>query len=373
MKKIKIVHILHCVGGVEVSLRLILKNIDSNKFENIVIHGVRDTDSNFMDDKNNIIKNYKIPIFREISFVNDLKAIYETYKILKTEKPDIIHAHSAKGGIIGRLVGIFFKSKILFTPQAFSYLSEEKGLKREMFLFIEKLFSNTDNILLASSYSELERGINDVGYKRDKTILFNNCINPISVIQSISIPKTWPDEYICTVGRPSFQKNIELMLEILFEINKSQNIHLVLMGVGHHVGQLESVLNKIEKLSLKDKVTLLNWTKREDVLNIISNSKLYISTARYEGLPYSIIESLALSKPCVVSDCDGNRDLIINGYNGYIIKNNEVRLFKEKILDLLNNKNGDFSVNALKSFNDNYNIISNIKQLENIYCYNSVS
>ena len=74
MKKIKIAHILHCVGGVEVSLRLILKNIDSNKFENIVIHGERDTDSNFTDDKNNIIKDYKIPVFRDVSFVNDLKS-----------------------------------------------------------------------------------------------------------------------------------------------------------------------------------------------------------------------------------------------------------------------------------------------------------
>ena len=68
---------------------------------------------------------------------------------------------------------------------------------------------------------------------------------------------------------------------------------------------------EIEKLDLKEHITLLKWTKRSDVLNIISNSKLYISTARYEGLPYSIIESLALSKPCVVSNCDGNRDLII--------------------------------------------------------------
>ena len=187
MKKIKVIHILHCVGGVEVSLRLILNNIDSDKFENIIIHGTKDTSFEFTDDKHNLIKEYKIPIFREISFIHDLKSIYKTYKIIKSEKPDIIHAHSAKGGIIGRLVGKLFKTTILFTPQAFSYLSEQNGIKRKLFLTIERLFANSNTMLLGSSNSEKTRGILEVGYKKEKAIVFNNCINPISKIDRKSV------------------------------------------------------------------------------------------------------------------------------------------------------------------------------------------
>jgi glycosyltransferase involved in cell wall biosynthesis len=132
---------------------------------------------------------------------------------------------------------------------------------------------------------------------------------------------------------------------------------------------LENVQQLIEKLNLSSQVTLLNWTKREDILNIISNSKLYISTSRYEGLPYSIIEALALSKPCIVSDCDGNRDLIVDGYNGYIIKDWKRADFKEKIIYLLENKETSklFSENSNKEFLEKYNIEKNIKNLENIY------
>jgi glycosyltransferase involved in cell wall biosynthesis len=64
---------------------------------------------------------------------------------------------------------------------------------------------------------------------------------------------------------------------------------------------------------------------------------LYISTARYEGLPYAVIESLALSKPCVVTNCDG-KDLINDGFNGFVI-NEDVIQFKEKILKLLGDEN----------------------------------
>lgn len=369
MNKIKVAHILHCVGGVEISLRLIVKNLNPDHFENIIIHGTKDTEELFLDKNDKIIKSYRLPIFREISIINDLKSVYQTFKILKKEKPNIIHVHSAKGGIIGRLVGKFFKTKVLFTPQAFSYLSEEKGLKRSLFFKIEQFFANSNSILVASSNSEMTRGINEVGYKKSKAVVFNNCINPIKELHQLSIPKTWPDEYICTVGRPCFQKNIDFMIRVFKEVLKDKKTHLVIMGVGHHVGQLELVENLIKELNLTNDVTLLKWTSREDVLTIINNSKLYISTARYEGLPYSVIESLALSKPCVVSDCDGNRDLIKHGYNGYVIKNFELNLFKEYTIKILNDINlyNDFSKNALETFNDNFNINTNIIQLENIY------
>ena len=141
------------------------------------------------------------------------------------------------------------------------------------------------------------------------------------------------------------------------------------MGVGFHSDKLEEVKQKILKYNLSDKVTLIDWTKRTDIFNIIKNAKIYISTARYEGLPYSIIESLALSTPCIVTDSDGNRDLIKNGYNGYVIKNENVLEFKEKIIYLLNNtdERESFSRNSRKEFLENYDIEKNIKILEKIY------
>ena len=59
MNKIKIAHILHSVGGVDVSLRLILENIDTNKFDNIVIHGTKDSNTPFVDIKKNKISEFK--------------------------------------------------------------------------------------------------------------------------------------------------------------------------------------------------------------------------------------------------------------------------------------------------------------------------
>ncbi len=369
MKKIKITHILHSVGGVDVSLRQILHNLDTENFENIVIHGDSDTENEFVDKNSVSIVQYRLPIYREISFIYDLKAIIKAWKIIRKEKPDLIHSHSTKGGVTGRVVGFLTGTKVLHTPQAFSFLSAESKIKKSVFIIIEKLLSKGKTILLASSQSELNRAINEVGFPKSKTDLFNNAIEPIEKIFDLSIPKTWPDQYLCTVGRPCYQKNIEELIEVLYELNKIVDTHLVILGLGHHADHIKQVENLIAKLDLKSKVTLLNWTTREDVLNIISKSKLYLSTARYEGLPYSVIESLALSIPSVVSDCDGNRDLIVNDYNGYCIKENNTVEFSKKINVLLQDEKlyNEFSKNAKRTFEKHHNIYKKIKDLESIY------
>ncbi len=368
-KKIKVLHVLHSVGGVDVSLRLILENINSDEFENVVVHGMVDTDRVFLDNKGQKIKHYNTAISRDISFLNDLKSLYQTYLILKKEKPNVIHAHSAKGGVVGRIVGKLLGINVLYTPQAFSYLSTDNRFKRFVFLGIERLLSFKNTFILASSNSEKVRAITEVNYKKNQVLLFNNSIKAVVPSESLIIKKTWPDQYICTVGRPSYQKNIELMIRVFHELNQVQKTHLVVMGVGHHMGQLESVKNLIKELNMQNDVTLLDWTERSDVFHIIKNSLLYISTARYEGLPYSVIESLALSKPCVVSDCDGNRDLIQDGVNGYVISGDHVEEYKEKILRLLNDEDlrHAFSDNAYRIFLEEYDMVKNILKLESIY------
>jgi glycosyltransferase involved in cell wall biosynthesis len=370
MNKIKIAHILNSVGGVDVSLRLILTNIDSSKFENIVIHSNDDTKVPYLDNAENPIKDYKLPIKREISVFKDFAAIFNTLKILRKEKPQVIHAHSAKGGIIGKIVGFILKIPVLHTPQAYSYLSAETSFKQRLYLFVERCFRGFNNKILASSVSEKNRAIEEVGYKKENVLLFNNSINPISNIEDLSIKKTWPDYYICSVGRPSYQKNIELMLDVLVEVKKTlPQVHLVLMGVGYHSPSLNTVKEIIKQQNLGTNVTLLEWTSRNDIFNIIKSSQLYISTARYEGLPYSVIESLALKKAIVATDADGNRDLVENNYNGYLIQNEDKFKFSEGIIKLVstNDINIKFSENSLKLFNSKFDINKNIIKLEKIY------
>jgi glycosyltransferase involved in cell wall biosynthesis len=371
LKKIKVAHVLYSVGGVEVYLDLVTKNINSNAIENIIIHSKKNKVKEYLDSSGKAIKQFFIPVQRDISIVNDFKCVYQTVKILKKEKPDLIHAHSAKGGIIARLASLFYPVTVLHTPHAYSYLSTNSKLKKVIFLTIERVFKNFNSVLLATSNSELKRGIEEVGYKPSKALLFNNSILPVSVkdLELQALPKT----YICTVGRPSYQKNIELMIEVLKKIKKEiPNIHLVVMGLGVVSPNTESVKGLVSKYNLEDNITLIEWIERDKIFHILKGCRFYLSTSRYEGLPYSVIECLSLKKAIVASNCDGNRDLVINNHNGYLIEDTEVDLFVQKCIELYNNSESrkKFERNSYALFKENFDLSINIKGLEGIYLNN---
>lgn len=375
MQKKKILHVLHAVGGVDVYIRLISKAIDPHKFQLIVVHGYIDTEKPYYDKNGNILKEYKIPIYRNIHPVRDLKSIIRLIKIIQKEKPDVIHAHSAKGGIVARAAALFFSVNVLYTPHAFSYLSAESNIKKNFFLWIEKIFKFSNGKVLATSQSEADRAINEVGFKKKKTLIFENCIFPISDDQkNKSLSFELPAKFISSVGRPSFQKNIEAMVEVFRKVNEKQpDVHLVLMGVGFYAPNVETIKNLLKKYGLVEKFIMLPWISQDEIFTIIDKSELYISTSRYEGLPYSVIESLALGKTCVVSDCDGNRDLVSSDENGYVVRqDNLVEGMSEAILNILTNLSmkENFEFNSLKRFNQKHNILLKIEDLELIYSKN---
>lgn len=370
MHKIKILHILHAVGGVEVHLRLILRNLNSDLFEHIIVHGKKDTTKLFVDQQNTAVKEYQIAIDREINPVKDSRSFIKLHKIIDKEQPNLIHGHSAKGGFLAKFMGKKHQIPVLYTPHAYSFLSAQSKLKRNLFLKLESRLIKANNKILACSESEKNRAIQEVGYPPEKVLVYNNSIEDIRDLPKLSIPKTWPENYICSVGRPSYQKNIELMVEVIKTVKPSlPNIHLVLMGVGFHSPNLEKVKEQIKRYGLQDHITLLEWTKREDILNIIQAAQLYISTARYEGLPYSIIEAMALKKACIVSNADGNRDLVENGVNGYVINTNEPSDFAEKTIHLMEDQaaRNKFGQASYQLFQEKYNIQNTVHILEEHY------
>lgn len=370
MKKIKVLHILHAVGGVEVSLRLIIQNTNPDRFEHHIIHGEDHTCSPFYDACEKEVPTYPSAIVRNINLLADAKAYWQISTLINRINPDLVHAHSTKGGVFAKTISHKKNIPCLHTPQAYSFLSASNNFKRSLFLKIEQFLAKLNNKILASSASERKRALDEVGYSKDRVLVFPNAINPIeNQDHQLSISKTWPKDYICSVGRPSYQKNIELMIHGLQKLKaKNPKIHLVLMGVGLYSPNLKKIKRIIVNSQLEDHITVLEWTDRNDIFSIVSDAQLYVSTARYEGLPYSIIEALALKKAVVATNSDGNRDLVKNNYNGFLIEQSADE-FAQQVDILLKDVSlrKKFEDNAYIRFNNEFNIKKTISNLEQIY------
>jgi len=365
----KVFHIAIPISGVGVYIKLLTAYMDNDKFKNYLLCNKENKEFKFLDKSNYPITKRHIDLINEINFIRDLKCLFQIIKLLRKIKPNLIHCHSAKAGILGRLAGFFLKIPTLYTPHAFSYLSADNIIKKIIFKNAERAFRFLPASILACSKSEYNRAIYELKFKKSKVFLWNNSIENHKTLKPSNI-KELPNEYICSVGRPSFQKNLEMLIEAVFYVKKSvKNIHLVLLGSGLSSSYLLKIEKMIQKRSLENNIRLVSWLEREEALSIINDSVLYLSSSRYEGLPYTIIEALSMSKLCIVTNVDGNKDLIKDDYNGFLIEVGDSKTMANKIISILKNKEEikRMSKNARSIFLENYDIEKNIMKLEEIY------
>jgi len=175
----KIVHIARPISGVGVYISLLTKYIDNESFVNVLICNTHENIIEPKDQSEKVIKIHHANIFRKIHPLKDFISLLNIIKILKKENPDVIHCHSAKAGILGRIAGFYLKKKTFYTPHAYSYLSQQSKTKRTLYKFIERLISYFPAKTLACSNSEYKRAEEDLKINKEKinkvkTIDFRN-------------------------------------------------------------------------------------------------------------------------------------------------------------------------------------------------------
>ena len=378
----KILHIGNLKSGIDTYVRNTVA-LASDKFEFAIVNGADDNSMPYMRHGKQV-KTYSIDMYRALNPVKDMKAVMQAIKIIKKEKPDLVHCHSAKGGVIGRFAAFFTGTKVAYTAHAFSFLSAESAKKKQIFLLLEKI-AKLNSYLLACSGSERELGIKVVGFKEKKAFAWNNAVpdadkglTRISQVSQISsqknetsdlpVPKAG-ERYITSIGRPSYQKNPLFMVEVAHGIHlKHPDIKFYLLGVGFYSPMLEDMKKLIHQYDMDDTFYLLPWLSHEETLKYVKGSLLYFMTSLYEGLPISVIEAMSLGKAIVASDVLGNKDCVKDGYNGYLLPLKE-EVFVEKMNDLIENdeKRKEMEKNSRSYFESDFFIDNRIKALEDIY------
>ena len=146
---------MEAFGGGIFTFLVDLVNCTSRQYDVIIVYAEREqTPENFKEFFDSNVKFIKSNyLTRKISPKNDILAIKEIKKILKDEKPDVVHLHSSKAGIIGRIAANGKKCKVIYNPHGFSFLMEDASkIKKKIYWFIEKIVRK-DHCLVDIRYS----------------------------------------------------------------------------------------------------------------------------------------------------------------------------------------------------------------------------
>lgn len=180
---------------------------------------------------------------------------------------------------------------------------------------------------------------------------------------------TGDDRYICYIGRPSYQKNTQFLVDVARGVHAVHgDVKFRLLGVGYYSPELSDVERKISEYGLSDVVELLPWLNHKDTLEHVRGSLLYLTVSRYEGLPLAVLEAMSLGKAIVASDVVGNADCVEDGFNGRLLPL-DVKTFVTTLCDLLedDNKRRIYGKNSRILFEEKFLITRRIGELEAVY------
>ena len=342
--KVLVLHGHLSMGGEERVLLNVLKNlVELNYDVDLLItwnHGKNNLFENEIPKKVNyefLFKNYdgKSKIIKEI-FRLRAKSSYlkKVEKIVKERKYDIVIDYSSnllKYKDLDMKVPVF--AWIHFSLTFGEKLSEEKIEK------YKKQYKKYDKIL-AICDTMRDEFVDILGMDKTKVELVYNPINLERIKEKAENPnpdyeKYLKGDYFLQVSRLTQQKQPEHLVDIYYKL-KQRGIKEKLYFIGNGE-KVELIKQKIKEYNLENDVILLGQI--ENPYPFFKNAKLFVHTAKYEGLPTVLLESLAFGTPVVAYDCPtGPKDILgENSEYGELIPLNDKDMFVEKVYELMNN------------------------------------
>lgn len=278
---------------------------------------------------------HSIPYQRRSLFKN-LLCLSGTLKIIRHEGFDLIHAHTETGGLILRLLAMIgnIDCKLVYTPHGMSFYEGCSFIKRFVFQPIEKWICSIMNCCI---------GINEEEY--NTFILWNSKsahfvpgigvnlerLHTISQTrENIRCKFKIPAKAIVllSIGELDDNKNHKVVIKALGK-HMRKDLYYIICGEGSSKGMLQ---NMIVQYGLTNNIILAGY--RKDIPDIIGASDIFVFPSFHEGLSVALMEAMAGGLAIICSNIRGNKDLVINNKNGYLINPNDEEQIYDKI-DLL--------------------------------------
>jgi len=308
------------VGGPAVIVADLMRGLDPVKFEQKLITGYcAENEADYLQTVATDINATRVGgLGRSISPMADARAFLKLIALIRRENPDVIHTHTAKAGVLGRLAAILAGSSALKVHTFHGHLLHGyfAGWKTKLVIAIEKSLAARTDILIAVG-NQVKDDLLKVGIgKPDQYhVFFPGLPAPLEFDRDAARNAIGLDldAIYCTfVGRLTQIKRPDRLLDVAAaSMGRGLNLHFLIAGEGE---LFES--SKARALEEKLPVTFLGW--RSDIDQIFAASDIAILTSDNEGIPLTLIQAAFAGIPIVAPRVGSIADIVIDGETGFL-------------------------------------------------------
>ena len=281
-------------------------------------------------------------LIRRIDPLKDTLALVELMWLVRRERPAIVHTHTSKAGILGRLAAWLLRVPVIVhTPHGHVFHGHFSRMLSKIFLIIEMAFDRITDCTIALTDGERNDYIKQSISSPDQLVKIHSGVNVQKFMEPAidgetkreSLGIVSDDRVVGTVGWLLPIKGPVYLLKAMQQVwKKHPDAKLVFVGKGALEAELKVAA---AEMGYRDNVLFLGW--RDDVNEIMHVMDIFVLPSLNEGMGRVIVEAMAAGKPVVASKTGGIPDLVIEGETGFLVNPGDPNGLAEAIMSLLEN------------------------------------
>lgn len=324
------------ITTVPISLKVLLK--DQLKFMNDYFEVVGiSSEGKDLEDVQEIegIRTLSLNMSREITPVKDFISLVKMVILLLKEKPDIVHTHTPKAGIVGMVSSWICRVPHRLHTVAGLPVMESSGRKKKLLLFVEKftylcatkVYPNSlglKNYILKNKLTN-EGKLCVLGYGSSNGIdtdFFKKNYDILSKSEKLINKFSLKDRFVFSfVGRIVKDKGVNELLSAFNKLSKEYS-NITLLIVGELEDRLDPLLIKSKNI-LESNNDIINIGFQNDIRPYLTLSNCFVLPTYREGFPNVVLQACSMDLPCIVTNINGCNEIIKNEENGLIIESKD--------------------------------------------------
>ncbi len=357
-------------GGAQVYVYDLATSLADEGFDVAVVLGGKGDLKKKLKQKN--IRVITVPnLARDISIKDEFKVFFDLLKILKKEKPDIIHLNSSKIGGFGSFAGRLARvKKIIFTAHGWAFNEDRSWKQKVVIKFLSWITIILSHRTITIAKSEREQMIN-YPFVSKKIFTIYNAIPFVDFVKKEEAREKLLGEqkkdflWIGTIAELHKNKGLKYAIEAMDLLKQNgTNAVFVVISEGEEKENLEKLISD-KKLS--DRIFLVG--RHDKAVRLLKAFDLFLLPSVKEGFPYTLIEAGLAELPVITTGVGGVPEIIENMKTGIIVRPKDPKDIYYAILYTLSNirKTNQFKKNLHKKVKENFELSRMVKETKNLY------
>lgn len=328
------------LGGAQRVVLHTARELDRSRFEVALAWGpgdLLDSEAAAIDD----LQLFEVPsLVRPVAPVSDLRALADLRRVMRSFRPDVVHTHSSKAGILGRCAARREKvPAVVHTVHGFGFTPLQSPPMRLAFRTVEKALARWTDHFVTVSESDRRRGVELGLFPEERATVIRAGVDlaalsaasgGAAVRERLGIPGRAP--LVTQIGNFKPQKApLDFVRVAAAVAAQCPAAWYVMVGEGPLRPAAEDLARS---LGIADRMVFCGWW--DDVPGLLAATTVSVLTSVHEGLPCSVVEALAAGVPVVATAVDGTPEVIASGVNGYLAPVGDVGALAKHVSGLLN-------------------------------------